>query len=165
MLFNPALIDLTALPADFLSARPNLLTAFDKLWDNQIMPETKICALEGKACHFGRGSNREDLHRNLEFYPPVQHVGFLGVRTQMAHWHFCLKIWLQRYQCRGSFTAELELHRELFNNLDVAIAIFSISGELYHQNEAHAHLWDGLSNWPRKPLNNPRRQQAVVIAP
>ncbi|NCX19067.1 MAG: hypothetical protein EBX06_01775 [Rhodobacteraceae bacterium] len=53
--------------ADFLSARPNLLTAFDKLWDNQIMPETKICALEGKACHFGRGSNREDLHRNLEF--------------------------------------------------------------------------------------------------
>ncbi|NCW08109.1 MAG: diguanylate cyclase, partial [Rhodobacterales bacterium] len=49
MLFNPALIDLTALTADFLSARPNLLTAFDKLWDNQIMPETKICALEGKA--------------------------------------------------------------------------------------------------------------------
>jgi PAS domain-containing protein len=67
MLFNPALIDLTALTADFLSARPNLLTAFDKLWDNQIMPETKICALEGKACHFGRGSNREDLHQNLEF--------------------------------------------------------------------------------------------------
>ena len=67
MLFNPALIDLTALTADFLSARPNFLTAFDKLWDNQIMPETKICALEGKACHFGRGSNREDLHRNLEF--------------------------------------------------------------------------------------------------
>lgn len=39
------------------------------------------------------------------------------------------------------FTAELELHRELLNNLDGAIAIFSISGELYHQNEAHAHLW------------------------
>jgi PAS domain-containing protein len=34
MLFNPALIDLTALTADFLSTRPNLLTAFDKLWDN-----------------------------------------------------------------------------------------------------------------------------------
>jgi hypothetical protein len=46
------------------------------------------------------------------------------------------------------FTAELELHRELLNNLDGASAIFSISGELYHQNEAHAHLWDGLSNDP-----------------
>ena len=41
MLFNPALIDLTTLPADFLSARPNLLTVFDKLRDNQIMPEPK----------------------------------------------------------------------------------------------------------------------------
>ena len=68
ILFNPALIELPALPVDYLSARPNLLTAFDKLWDNQIMPETKkLCALEGKACHFGRGSNRGDLHRNLEF--------------------------------------------------------------------------------------------------
>ena len=28
-LFNPALIDLTALPAEFLSARPNLLSFFD----------------------------------------------------------------------------------------------------------------------------------------
>jgi len=34
------------------------------------------------------------------------------------------------------------------NNLDSANAIFSISGELYHQNEAHAHLWDGLSTDP-----------------
>lgn len=41
MLFNLALIDLTTLPADFLSARPNLLTVFDKLRDNQIMPEPK----------------------------------------------------------------------------------------------------------------------------
>jgi len=71
ILFNPALIELPALPVDYLSARPNLLTAFDKLWDNQIMPETKkLCALEGKACHFGRGSNRGDLHRNLEFTLP-----------------------------------------------------------------------------------------------
>lgn len=46
------------------------------------------------------------------------------------------------------FTAELELHRELLNNLDGAIAIFSISGELYHENEAHAHLWGGLSTDP-----------------
>ena len=48
------------------------------------------------------------------------------------------------------FTAELELHRELLNNLDGAIAIFSISGELYHQNEAHALLWGNLSTDPER---------------
>ena len=40
-LFNPALIDLTALLADFLSARPNVLSFFDRLRDNQMMPEPK----------------------------------------------------------------------------------------------------------------------------
>jgi hypothetical protein len=40
-LFNPALIDLTALPADFLSARPNLLSFFDRLRDHRMMPEPK----------------------------------------------------------------------------------------------------------------------------
>ncbi|MDX5402090.1 MAG: PAS-domain containing protein, partial [Rhodobacterales bacterium] len=40
-LFNPALIDLISLPAEFLSARPNLLSFFDRLRDRQIMPEPK----------------------------------------------------------------------------------------------------------------------------
>ena len=96
MLFNPALIDLTALPADFLSARPNLLTAFDKLWDNQIMPETKICALEGKACHFGRGSNREDLHRNLEF---TLRCNISDFWASAPRWRIGIFVW--RYDCRN----------------------------------------------------------------
>ena len=41
VLFNPALVDLTTLPAEFLSARPNLLSVFDKLRDRHIMPEPK----------------------------------------------------------------------------------------------------------------------------
>ena len=41
MLFNPALIDLTSLPAHFLSAQPNLQSFFDRLRDNRIMPEPK----------------------------------------------------------------------------------------------------------------------------
>ncbi|PSL17939.1 hypothetical protein [Shimia abyssi] len=40
-LFNPALIDLTSLPADFLSGRPNLFAFFDHMRDKQVMPEPK----------------------------------------------------------------------------------------------------------------------------
>lgn len=40
-LFNPALVDLTALPVDFLSARPRMMSFFDMLRDRQIMPEPK----------------------------------------------------------------------------------------------------------------------------
>lgn len=41
VLFNPALIDLTALQPDFLTARPNLFSFFDQLRNNHIMPEPK----------------------------------------------------------------------------------------------------------------------------
>jgi PAS domain-containing protein len=41
VLFNPALVDLTSLPAHFLSAQPNLQSFFDRLRDNRIMPEPK----------------------------------------------------------------------------------------------------------------------------
>ena len=40
-LFNPALIDLTNLPADFLSSRPTLLSFFDRIRENRRMPEPK----------------------------------------------------------------------------------------------------------------------------
>jgi PAS domain-containing protein len=41
VLFNPALVDLTSLPAHFLSGQPNIQAFFDRLRDNRIMPEPK----------------------------------------------------------------------------------------------------------------------------
>ncbi|AWZ19612.1 hypothetical protein RTM1035_17427 [Roseovarius sp. TM1035] len=40
-IFNPALTDLTGLPAEFLSARPSLFGFFDALRDRMVMPEPK----------------------------------------------------------------------------------------------------------------------------
>lgn len=40
-LFNPALVDLTSLSAEFLSGRPDMLSFFDRLRDNRVMPEPK----------------------------------------------------------------------------------------------------------------------------
>lgn len=40
-LFNPALVDLTNLPIEFLSARPGVLDFFDRLRDRQVLPEPK----------------------------------------------------------------------------------------------------------------------------
>ncbi|HKL56424.1 MAG TPA: PAS-domain containing protein [Roseovarius sp.] len=40
-LFNPALVDLTGLGAEFLSAQPDLISVFDNLRDRQVMPEPK----------------------------------------------------------------------------------------------------------------------------
>ncbi|MEO0370290.1 MAG: PAS-domain containing protein [Pseudomonadota bacterium] len=41
VLFNPAVMDLTDLPADFLTTRPHMMEFFDRLRDNHMMPEPK----------------------------------------------------------------------------------------------------------------------------
>ncbi|MCZ4354373.1 PAS-domain containing protein [Roseovarius aestuarii] len=43
-LFNPALVDLTGLPAEFLSAQPDLMGFFDSLRNRQVMPEPRSYA-------------------------------------------------------------------------------------------------------------------------
>ncbi|WP_428513724.1 PAS-domain containing protein [Roseovarius sp.] len=40
-LFNPALLDLTGLPAPILSSQPSLIQFFDSLRDNRVLPEPK----------------------------------------------------------------------------------------------------------------------------
>ena len=44
VLFNPALVDLTSLDAEFLSAQPDLLAFFDNLRDRRVMPEPRSYA-------------------------------------------------------------------------------------------------------------------------
>lgn len=41
VLFNPAMMDLTGLPVEFLSCRPTLPDFFDRLRDRQVLPEPK----------------------------------------------------------------------------------------------------------------------------
>jgi len=41
VLFNPAIIDLTHLSAEFLSIRPGVMEFFDRLRDNRVLPEPK----------------------------------------------------------------------------------------------------------------------------
>ncbi|MBZ8117940.1 PAS-domain containing protein [Roseovarius sp. LXJ103] len=43
-LFNPALMDLTSLPVDFLSGQPDLMSFFDNLRNRNVMPEPRSYA-------------------------------------------------------------------------------------------------------------------------
>ena len=148
MLFNPALIDLTTLPADFLSARPNLLTVFDKLRDKQIMPEPKNYATWREKLAIVVAAATEGTYTEIWNLPTGATFRISGRPHPDGALAFLFEDITAEVSMSRRFTAELELHRELLNNLDGAIAIFSISGELYHQNEAHALLWGNLSTDP-----------------
>lgn len=140
-LFNPALIDLTALPADFLSARPNLQTFFDRMRENRMIPEPKNYTSWREqiadlviAASDGRFSETWTLPSGLTYRVtgrphPDGAVAFLFEDISA-------EISLTR-----RFRAELELGQSVMDTLNEAICVFSATGVLTFSNSAYRSLW------------------------
>lgn len=141
VLFNPAVIDLTGLGADFLSSRPNLLSFFDELRNRRLMPEPKnynswrqqIADLVAAAAD-GRYSETWTLDSGRTYRVngrphPDGAIAFLieDISAEVS---------LTR-----RFRAELELGQSVLDHLDAAIAVFTSSGVLAVSNAAYRERW------------------------
>ena len=140
-LFNPALIDLTSLPAEFLSARPNLLSFFDRLRDRQMMPEPKnyrswrdqiadLVAAADNGQYLETWSLPSGLTYRISGRPhPDGAVAFLFEDISA-------EISLTR-----RFRSQLELGQSVLNMLEQSIAVFSQTGVLAFSNTAYRKMW------------------------
>ncbi len=163
-LFNPALTDLTMLPAAFLCAQPTLYAFLDRLRDRRMMPEPKdykgwrraMAELEEKAAN-GTYSATWFLPTGQTYRVTGQpHPGgalallFEDISSEMSLTH--------------RFRAELEMGQAVLDGLDVAVAVFSAGGVLSMTNKGFARLWgsdpstsmteitvaDATATWGRK---------------
>ena len=158
-LFNPALMDLTSLPSDFLTGRPSLIGFLDRLRENRVMPEPRdyrswrasIAELEAAAAD-GTYSETWSLPDGQTYHVtgrphPDGAVALLfeDISAEMA---------LTRH-----FRTELELSQAVLDTLDDAVAVFSPAGEVVTANEAYRSLWQldedvsemgGLTNATRR---------------
>lgn len=141
VLFNPALLDLTNLPTDFLTSRPSLIGFLDRLREHRVMPEPRdyrswrasIAELEAAAAD-GTYSETWSLPDGQTYHVtgrphPDGAVAFLfeDISAEVA---------LTRH-----FRTELELSQSVFDTLDDAVAVFSTAGELTLSNRAYRELW------------------------
>lgn len=140
-LFNPALIDLTSVPVEFLTAKPSLEAFFDYLREHQIMPEPKnypdfrerIGAVVA-AARDGRYCKTWNLPSGLTYRVtgkphPDGAVAFLFEDISA-------EISLTR-----RFRAELETSQAVLDKQDKALAVFSQSGILTFSNDAFRKMW------------------------
>jgi PAS domain-containing protein len=140
-LFNPALIDLTSLSAEFLSARPNLLSFFDRLRDRQMIPEPKnyrswrdqiadLVAAADNGQYLETWSLPSGLTYRISGRPhPDGAVAFLFEDISA-------EISLTR-----RFRSQLELGQSVLNTLEQSIAVFSPTGVLAFSNTAYRRMW------------------------
>ena len=141
MVFNPAMLDLTKLKIDFLSAKPLVTSFLDALRENQTLPEPKnytswreeFAALEN-AARDGTYCETWDLASGLTFRVtgrPHPDGSFALLFEDIS-----AEVSLTR-----QFRAELDMSRAVMDAMDDAVAVFSTSGRLTMANAAYAQLW------------------------
>ncbi len=141
-LFNPALTDLTMLPAEFLCGQPTLFAFLDRLRDRRMMPEPRdykgwrqeISRLEEQASN---GS-----YSATWFLPTGQTYRVTGQPHPGGALAFLFEDISSEMSLTHRFKAELEMGQAVLDGLDNAVAVFSAGGILTMSNAALARLWD-----------------------
>jgi len=130
VLFNPALVDLTALPADFLIGRPTLFSVLDRLRDQNMIPEPKdynswraqVAALESAAA-------QGNYH---EMWPLPNGQTFRV--TGKPHPNGAIAVLMEDISDEVSLTrkfrSQIDTTTAVIENLTSSVAVFSSSGSL-----------------------------------
>ncbi len=140
-LFNPALLELTGLPADFLASRPLLFQMLDRMRDRQMIPEPRD--------YIGWRSRMIDLEKQAAAGLYLETWNLPGGQTYrvMARPHpdGALAMLFEDISTETSrtrrFRADLELGQSVVDAMDEAVAVFSAAGALVMTNAAYTDLW------------------------
>ncbi len=141
VLFNPALIDLTGLPPEFLAGRPTLAALLDTMRERAMLPEPRdyrgwrrqMTEMEEAAAH--------GLYEEVWTLPGGQTYRVAG----RPHPNGALALMFEDISSETTQTrryrADLELGQAVIDAMDEAIAVFSASGTLVLSNAAYTALW------------------------
>lgn len=140
VLFNPALTDLTHLPIDFLSARPGLTDFFDRLRENQVLPEPKSYAT-WRAQISSIIDTTEDGHYCEAWCLPT---GLTYRVTGRPHTDGSVAFLIEDISDEISLTrryrTQLDMRQAVLNHISEAVSVISPSGVVVFSNDAFNSL-------------------------
>ena len=141
VLFNPALVDLTGLPAQFLIGRPALFSFLDRLRDQNMIPEPKdytswrgqMVALESAAA--------EGNYHETWLLPNGQTFRVTGKPHPNGAIAFLMEDISDEISLTRKFRSQIDTSAAVIDNLTAAVSVFSSSGSLIMANAAYRDLW------------------------
>lgn len=141
VMFNPALLDLTHLPVEFLSGRPLIQSFLDRLRDRNMLPEPKnyaswreqVSALETQA--------EAGTYCESWTLPGGQTYRVTGRPHPDGAIAFTFEDITAEIALTRHFRSELETAQNVLEAMDEAIAVFSAAGTLTMSNAAYASVW------------------------
>lgn len=140
-LFNPALIDLTNLPADFLSSRPSLLTFFDRLRETRMIPEPKNYSSWRQQIAELVIAAADDRYSETWSLPS----GVTYKVNGRPHPDGAIALLFEDISAEVSLTrrfrSQLDLVQAVLDSLDEAVVVFSPVGSATFTNGAYRRYW------------------------
>ncbi|HEY0214239.1 MAG TPA: PAS-domain containing protein [Paenirhodobacter sp.] len=159
-LFNPALIELTQLHAEFLIGRPSLHAFLDRLREARMVPEPKdyrswrmqMTELE-KAAAAG-------FHEETWNLPGGQTYRVTGRPHPDGAVAFLFEDITSEMTLTRRFRAELSLGQDALDQMEEAVAVFRVSGDLAFSNQRYDEMWgvDPATSLARITLHDSVRQ-------
>ncbi len=140
-LFNPALVDLTSLPVEFLSARPQLLSFFDKLRDNRVMPEPKNYTSWRHEISDVIAAATQSSYQETWSLDTGHTYRVSGRPHPDGAVAFLIEDITAEISLTRNFRAELELGQSMMDSFDDALVVFSSTGVLTFCNAAYREMW------------------------
>jgi PAS domain-containing protein len=141
VLFNPALVDLTRLPIDFLSAKPNLLSFFDHMRENRMMPEPKSYSSWRGKLYEVVSAAREDRYSETWSLPSGLTYRITGRPHPDGAVAFLIEDISAEISLTRRFRSELDLTQSVLDSFDSSIVVFTRLGVQSFCNSAYRELW------------------------
>jgi PAS domain-containing protein len=140
ILFNPAVIDLTDLSAEFLSGRPQMIEFFDRLRDNQVMPEPKDYGTWRKQIHDIIKSAARGHYAESWSLPNGQTYRLTGRPHPNGAVEFLIEDISDEMTLTRRARGELETHQAVLDLLPDAISVVGRDGNVVVCNRAFIDL-------------------------
>ncbi len=141
-LFNPALMDLTGLRAEFLSARPTLVDVFDTLRDRRVMPEPKDYAIWRKQLGDMVASASDGHFEDTWALPSGLTYRVTGRPHPDGAIAFLFEDISDEISLTRRFRAQLDLRQSVLDHLSEGVAVLAPNNMLLTRNARFAQLFD-----------------------
>jgi PAS domain-containing protein len=140
--FNPALLDMTNLPFEFLSGRPSIDAMLDRLREFQMLPEPKDYASWREKFTMMEQAAKEGTYCENWNLPDGQTFRVTGRPHPDGAFALLFEDISAEISLTRRFRTEIETCQSVLDTLDEGIVVFLNGGNLVLANEAYCTFWD-----------------------
>ncbi|MEY8881367.1 PAS-domain containing protein [Donghicola sp. XS_ASV15] len=140
VLFNPALMELSALPLDILTRRPRLLDFFDQLRSQGILPEPKDYTAWRKK-YAELGENAPDMVEELWSLPSGLTYRVTAQSFRNGSMSLMIEDISNELSATRGIRARVRQNESILNSIDEPLCVYSGTGQLSFSNRAFKERW------------------------